>query len=143
MHLQQATRGRILVYTRCVRETHRDMHTAASLEAPAGSCRGYDVENVRPTPGEPQKHIKIEFTRCPDRCEAHPSLSLASGHEDVAPANDVRDRGCRSQMRLRPVIWGRKRIRFALAPPELIRPSVRASSSKREKREKKDAEECN
>lgn len=41
-------------------------------------------------PGGSQKHIKIEFTRCPGRCETHPSLSLASGHEDVAPANDVR-----------------------------------------------------
>lgn len=52
------------------------MHAAASLAAPAGPCRGYSAEDVRPTPGGPQKHIKIEFTRCPGRCEAHPSLSL-------------------------------------------------------------------
>lgn len=126
-----------LVYTRCVRETHGDMHAAASLAAPAGPCRGYNAENVRATPGGPQKHIKIEFTRCPGRCEAHPSLSLSSGHEDVALANDVRgDVGRRC-------VYDR---RFGEgkgydSPPELVRPSARASLlSPRE--EKEDESNC-
>lgn len=121
------------MYTRC--ETHGDIHAAASLAAPAGPCRGYGAENVRSTPGGSQKHIKIEFTRCPSRCEAHPSLSLTSGHEDVASANDVRgDVGRRC-------VYDR---RFGEgkgfdSPPELAYPSARTSFS--EKKGKKNLSE--
>lgn len=43
----------------------------------------------------PQKHIKIEFTRCPGQDGGTPcSLPLSTfprpGNDDVAPANDIR-----------------------------------------------------
>lgn len=108
--------SRSRLYIRGVRQTHGDMyiHAAASLTAPEGPCRGCEAKDAFTQPPGAQKHIKIEFTRCPSRCEAHPPLFLFSGQRrrDSLTTSGRR----RSQMRLRPAIWEGKGFS---SPPEL------------------------
>jgi len=64
------------------------------------------------SPGGAQKHIKIEFTRCPGRRGASSRLCSLAGKDAVSQPLTTSGKGRRSQMRLRSAIWGRKRIRL-------------------------------
>lgn len=91
------------LYIRGVGQTHGDMYTRQHRWR---SQRGHVEDARRRTSAGPpraQKHIKIEFTRCPGRSEAHPPLFLFSGQRRRDPLTTSGRR--RSQMRLRPAIW--------------------------------------
>lgn len=102
--------GWSLVYTWCTRNTCRVVraHRAASLPAPAGSCRGYDGgENEDPRGGAETHQNRIhQMSRT---ARGILSLFLSRG----TMSHPLTTSGQRwSQMRLRPTIWGRKRIRL-------------------------------
>lgn len=127
--LATSTRGRSLcihdVYAKHMgtcRRRHRWRPQRGRIEDPTRRT------SVRP-PGGRRNTSKSNSPDVQGRCEAHPSLSLTSGHEDVASANDVRgDVGRRC-------VYDR---RFGEgkgfdSPPEVVRPSARTSFSVREK----------
>lgn len=103
------------LYIRDVGQTHGDTYTRQHRWRPQ---RGHVEDTRRRTfagPPGAQKHIKIEFTRCPGRYdEAHPPLFLSSGQRRQDPLTTSGRR--RSQMCLRPAIWEGKGFG---SPPEL------------------------